>query len=197
MNFNSTTREQWLEEAIVTLKNTIFKEHDVPDILVSVGFPSRRALSSKNRVIGQCFNKVASGDKSTYHIFIHPALASGIEVLEVLVHEIIHTLLPMKTGHKAPFVKIMKAIGLEGKPTATHAGEGLKVCLAQMVKVNLGEFPHIKLDAGSQIKKQTTRMLKVMCPGCECIVRMTAKWLLEAGTPTCGCGTEMFWDEGA
>ena len=44
--------------------------------------------------------------------------------------------------------------------------------------------------------KQTTRMLKVECPACGCIIRMTSKWLEEVGTPTCGCGTRMLTPEG-
>jgi hypothetical protein len=54
----------------------------------------------------------------------------------------------------------------------------------------LPEFPHVKLN-DSAIKKQTTRMLKVECPACGCIARMTAKWLEEVGPPTCGCGVDM------
>jgi hypothetical protein len=186
------TREQWLNNAVRELQSTVFIDHEVPEILVSIGFPSRRATSNKNRVIGQCFNKEASQDKETYHIFITPLLNDGVEVLAVLTHEIIHALLPMGTGHKAPFVKIMKAIGLEGKPTATVPGKDLECFLTQLIANSLGEFPHIGLNAKDmQLKKQTTRLLKVFCPVCGCLARMTMKWLLDPGPPVCGCGTDM------
>lgn len=39
--------------------------------------------------------------------------------------------------------------------------------------------------------ESTSRMLKVECPGCGCILRMTRTWIERAGLPTCGCGTGM------
>ena len=53
-----------------------------------------------------------------------------------------------------------------------------------------------RLDlAKANIKKQTTRLIKVFCPdpGCGYTVRTTAKWLA-VGTPTCVCGEEMVAD---
>lgn len=44
---------------------------------------------------------------------------------------------------------------------------------------------------GRKGKKQTTRMLKVQCPACGYLARVTRKWLEEAGTPTCPCGERM------
>lgn len=35
--------------------------------------------------------------------------------------------------------------------------------------------------------KQTTRLIKVVCPYCECIARITRQWLSEVGAPFCGC----------
>jgi len=40
-------------------------------------------------------------------------------------------------------------------------------------------------------------MPKVTCEECGCAVRMTRKWLEEAGAPTCGCGGEMQQEGGA
>ena len=37
--------------------------------------------------------------------------------------------------------------------------------------------------------KQSTRMLKVLCPSCGYTLRTTARWLA-VGFPTCPCGTE-------
>jgi len=58
----------------------------------------------------------------------------------------------------------------------------------------IGEYPHARLIASNLPKTQTTRMLKVTCKECGCVVRMTRKWLDEAGLPTCGCGSEMMED---
>ena len=53
------------------------------------------------------------------------------------------------------------AIGLEGKMTATTAGDALKALLQAIVK-RLGDYPHEELDISNR-KKQTTRMMKVEC----------------------------------
>lgn len=39
-------------------------------------------------------------------------------------------------------------------------------------------------------KKQTTRMVKVVCAGCGYVARTTHKWLDEAGAPICPCNQE-------
>lgn len=36
-----------------------------------------------------------------------------------------------------------------------------------------------------------SRMLKVSCADCGCVIRMTRTWLDSAGAPTCGCGGTM------
>lgn len=36
-----------------------------------------------------------------------------------------------------------------------------------------------------------TRMVKVTCRKCGCLVRLTRKWLAAPGAPTCACGGKM------
>lgn len=87
---------------------------------------------------------------------------------------------------------MMKAVGLAGKPTATVVDEGtLLYASLEEIASALGKYPHRKLNPQSSEAKQSTRMKKIMCVECGCIVRMTRKWLAEAGCPTCGCGGEM------
>lgn len=40
-------------------------------------------------------------------------------------------------------------------------------------------------------KRQTTRMCKVICEQCGCVIRMTRTWMMQAGLPTCGCRGRM------
>jgi hypothetical protein len=77
--------------------------------------------------------------------------------------------------------------------TATVPGEALKARLKELIG-QLGDYPHARLVASNKPKTQTTRMLKVTCQQCGCVVRMTRKWLDEAGLPTCGCGGKMVED---
>ena len=185
------TREEWLTEGIALLNSEVFAAvgETVPAVRVSVGWPGGRG--SKNSVIGQCWASRAAGD-NVAQIFISPVLEDGVRVLDVLVHELIHAIDDCQSGHRGRFAKIARAVGLEGKLTATAAGEALSVKLSGIL-AKLGDFPHAALvnaTANSGPKKQGTRMLKVECPADGYIVRTTQKWL-DLGVPTCPCGTEM------
>jgi hypothetical protein len=59
----------------------------------------------------------------------------------------------------------------------------------------LPQYPHAALVSLEKEKTQSTRMMKVECQECGCIVRMTRKWLEEAGLPTCACGGEMIQEQ--
>lgn len=185
------TREGWLIAAVEAL-TPLFSEQSIelPAVRVSVGFPGGRG--PKTGVIGQCWNSHASSDAAP-QIFIHPSLVDHDEILATLVHELVHAADDCESGHKGQFVKWARAMGLEGKPTATHAGQDLVDQFKSIIE-HLGDFPHAALGGGDgggdDEKKQSTRMIKVECPSDGYIVRTTRKWL-EIGVPTCPCGTEM------
>jgi hypothetical protein len=85
-------------------------------------------------------------------------------------------------------------MGLEGKMSASTPGEKLQNRLREVV-AKIGPYPHARLTPLCKEKKQTTRMKKVECSDCGCIVRMTRKWLEECGPPTCACGGPMLPEE--
>jgi len=174
-------REDWLQQMIDLLRPDFEKlGKPLPEkIRVSCGFPSKSALANKARRIGECWGVESSEDKS-YQVFISPLLKEGIEVTSTLVHELVHTAVGIECKHRGPFVKVANAIGLEGKMTETTAGEALIARLKELIE-QLGEYPHARLVASNKPKTQTTRMLKVTCKQCGCVVRMTRKWLDEAG----------------
>lgn len=188
------TREQWLEAAVVRLAR-VFKEVGVelPPVKVSVGWPHKGGTASKGKVIGECWKRdVATNNIS--QIFISPGLGEDvIKVLEVLTHELVHAWDDCKSGHKGAFIVTARAVGLEGKMTESHASPQLRDRLERILE-DLGEFPHAALIASAmdkQIKKQSTRMLKLVAPDC-CgyTVRTTQKWI-EQGMPSCPCGNPM------
>jgi hypothetical protein len=190
-------REDWLEKMIDLLRPD-FQQigSSLPGkIRVSCGFPSKSALSRTKRRIGECWGVESSEDRS-FQVFISPLLKESLEVSATLVHELVHTAVGIDCKHRGPFRRVAKAIGLEGKMTATVAGEALQTRLKELIK-QLGDYPHARLVASNRPKTQTTRMLKVTCQQCGCVVRMTRKWLDEAGLPTCGCGGEMVEEEGS
>ena len=83
------TRESYLIRATTILRPFYRKlGYELPEVHVSVGFPSKRATSKNNRCIGQCWH----GDdqkNGKAHLFISPVLdcgtgnvTSGDELLE-------------------------------------------------------------------------------------------------------------------
>ena len=180
-------REQWLQDAVEHLA-PVFRQRTglgLPDVHVSVGWPSTRGLSAKRRTVGQCWPTQEHGAQ----IFISPLLDDAFDVLAVLVHELVHALHP-DSGHRGDFVASARSMGLTKPWTATSAGEDLEPVLTQLIG-ELGEFPHSKIEPGSpKLKPQTTRMRKIECPEDGYTVRTTSKWL-DIGLPTCPCGTEM------
>jgi hypothetical protein len=178
------TREQWLEAAVKALAPRFLAAGSpLPTVRVSVGFPSLRACSTSKARWGECWDKRASADGS-HQIFITPREASGSVVLAVLVHELCHAAVGCKAGHRAPFARLAKALGLTGKMTATTAGPELQRDL-EALEQRLGAYPHAALNAAkSGIKKQTTRLLLAMCPACGYKLRVTRQWA-EIALPTC------------
>lgn len=181
-------RETWLENASALIAEWATERGvDLPKVPVSVGFPLGRARPSAKggaHTIGQCHYTATDGVPQVY---ISPVLHEGPRVLDVLAHELIHAALP-DAGHRAPFTRAARALDLQGKPSATVAGDEFKEQAAGWM-TTLGDYPHAAIDL-TAIKKQTTRMLKVECPCCGYTVRTTQKWL-DMGTPACPFSTRM------
>lgn len=191
-----STREEWLVAGVKALA-PIFEEVDqtLPPVKVSVGWPGGRGR--KNSVIGQCWTPAVAKDEVS-HVFISPVLDDATRVLDVLAHELVHAINFAEgdpCGHRGAFARIAKAIGLEGKMTATVAGEDLAARLKEIAE-DLGEYPHGALstmEGGADgPKKQGTRMIKVECAeGSGYKVRMTRTWLDDFGAPKCPCHDEV------
>ena len=140
MSAKKITREEWLLKATAKLRPLIKKAGaEVGDVLVSVGFAKGRA-----NAIGQCWSPQA--DRGVHQIFICPRLDNAYDALAVLAHELVHAAVGCECGHKGPFKTVARALGLEGKLTATvvppdgELGQFLK-----KLEEQLGPYPHQKL----------------------------------------------------
>lgn len=154
------TREEWLTNA-AELMAPLFESAGITPkpVRISVGFPANKRAGKAGKVIGECHYMASDG---VPQIFIHPVLTDGDRgPLPTLAHELAHAYLPVGTGHKRPFARLVEALGLTGKPTATLAGETFNTDMQAIADV-LGEYPHAALDVSS-IKKQGTRMIKIEC----------------------------------
>lgn len=195
------TREQWLEAAVEKLR-PYFEDHqhDLPDtIRVSCGWPSRGAVSSSNRRLGECWKPEAAKD-GVSQIFVSPFVSDPLRVLDILVHELIHAVYP-DAKHGKVFADAAKDLGLVGKATETVAGEELTERLKLLVE-ELGEYNNASLDkliSSDSPKPQKNRQLKIKCPKTgdheEYILRGSNK-TLDLGLPNCPlCGTTLAREE--
>lgn len=185
-----TTRESWLLAVAEKLK-PIIEQHahgaKFPPVKVSCGWPARSGLRAKTPRIGECWQPTVEGC-DVRHVFISPTQHDSVRVADTLAHELCHAILPKGTGHKGPFARLARSIGLEGKPTATFAGPDFEATLRAIVAEE-GEYPHSRIEA-SNMPKQTTRMYKAECPSCGYTLRLTRRWIAH-GLPTCPCGTPL------
>ena len=176
-------RETYLNKLAYELKKSVFKQAeidiDLKKVKISCGYPTTGA---KGKAIGQCH---ATSNNGYNEIFIHPILQDSIRVAGVLAHELVHAYDDCKNGHNKVFRKIALSIGLEGKMTATTESEQF-VKQAQKIIDKIGEYPHKKLESARTKKKQTTRMVKVVCYNCnEYHVRMS-RTMFKLAPPVCG-----------
>lgn len=180
------TREAWLTAAGEGFKSW-FIAADKPLIVpirLSMGFPSSRALSRTKRTIGECWG-TASSTSGHAEILISPLLDDPMEILGVVAHEMGHAILGPKVGHKAPFAKLMKSLGLVGKATATTPGPEFITRAGDLLET-LGSLPHSRLDPAMRpVKKDGIRQLKCECDECGYVARTSRKWLDIGGPPWC------------
>ena len=184
---STQTRERWLLRGVEALR-PVFAAHAItlPAVRVSTGWPGGKG--TKRTTLAQCWGTASVSD-GVAAIFISPVLAEPVAILAALAHELCHAADDCKSGHKRGFITLTRAIGLVKPWTATQPNEDLKATLVE-IAAELGEYNHGTITNVGRVT-QTTRMLKVECVDCGCVLRMTAKWLTEAGVPTCGCGGGM------
>ena len=178
---NYKNREDWLDAAVSELR-PVFDSVSFPlpaKIRVTCGFPSSRAKANNAR-IGEHWSPSASSDGS-HEILISPTVDDRVDVFAVLVHELAHAATD-GSGHGTRFRTCVKALWLEGKPTATVAGQLFREKFANLLD-QIGAYPHARLNVSGR-KIQATRLLKACCPACGYVVRITKKWA-DQGLPIC------------
>ena len=115
-------REERQMQAVEEIKPMI--EHmgyQVQAVKVSVGFLS---TGGKGRHLGQCWPTESSA-YSINQIFIAPHLLILIEVIDTLVHELVHAEDDCQSGHVENFNRIAKDIGLKSSKRITGARDAI------------------------------------------------------------------------
>jgi len=183
------TREDWLTAAVSEFSiKFVAAGLPLPDrIRVACGFTSggTRKRPGGKVLTGECWQSNRSGDR-TVEIMVSPVEADPVRVLGILAHELCHA--ATGKGHRGEFSRMARELNLEGPLNATVVGQDFKATISPMIK-RLGDYPHAKLDV-SKATKQSTRMLKCVCPVCSYTVRTTGKWLA-VGLPRCPAHGDM------
>jgi predicted Zn-ribbon and HTH transcriptional regulator len=174
------TREAWLLRAIERLR-PIFstKGHHIPQTcMVSCGFAS---TGTRSHHIGQCWSTKSSGN-GTNQIFISPTLVEPFDVLDTLVHELVHAVDDCAHKHGKEFKKIALSLGMVGPMRSAGAGPELKVVLTELA-TRLGSYPHGKLLVSHKKVVHKPRP-RARCKKCGYEVPMFRKFL-SYGPPLC------------
>jgi hypothetical protein len=174
------TREHWLQNA-VDMVEPIFKNkgYKIPKIQVSCGFPS---TGNKTKHIGQCWGRSSTSD-GVNQLFISPILDEPVQVLDTLVHELVHAIDDCIHHHGPEFKKIATDVGLQGPMREASAGPWLKEHLIGIAK-QLGKYPHSKINLAHSSSKKTGPRPRAKCKKCGYEVTPLKKWL-HMGPPLC------------
>lgn len=174
------TREVWLLAAVEEIRPIFsLKGHQIPlDCQVSCGFAS---TGTRSHHIGQCWSRSSSTHERN-QIFISPALCEPAEVLDTLVHELVHAVDNCEHKHGKEFKKIALSLGMEGPMRSAGAGPELKAKL-EVVANALGTYPHGKLKVVHHKAISRSRP-RAKCPTCGFQVPMLKRFLAY-GAPIC------------
>jgi hypothetical protein len=186
-----STREEYLVAGVEEMR-PIFAAYASPiasKIRVTCGFPSS---AKRSGAVGECWADTASADKAM-EILISPTVADPYRVMDILVHELCHTVSGAMNHGKA-FQKAADAMHLvpaAGKAgyKATTGGAAFRAAFGAIID-GLGDYPHAQLSMATR-KTQATRMLKAICPSCGYTVRLTNKWAA-MGLPSCPVDGDTF-----
>ena len=172
-------REAWLAAAVEQLRPLFAqKGYVVPECRVSCGFASTGVRSGH---IGQCWPRRSSRD-GVNQIFISPALEDPVDVLDTLVHELVHAVDDCQHKHGKEFKKIALRMGLKGPMRSAGAGPELKIRL-QALAQSLGAYPHGRLAVPAKAAARPPRP-RARCETCGFEVPMLKKFL-HYGPPMC------------
>lgn len=187
------TREQWLEQAVRAMDKAILKPlgYAMPELWkITCGF----ARSSGHKAIGQCWPPSRAADGKTTHLMVCSTLGEdAVRVLDIVLHEMGHAAVGCEHMHKKPFRDFVKAVGLDGKVTATIATPGGELH-GKLTKIaeRLGAYPHPAIRPGTTKAKAGGGWIRLVSPDCEDYkVVVSPKAVEEHGLPKDPWGNEM------
>lgn len=192
------TREEYLN-AFIDAARPHFERVNAPlpsNVRVAVGFTSRGLKGSR---IGECWSSDASED-GNFEIFIKPTLNDVVRVCDVLTKQLIHCAIGLDKGHNPHFKRVAASLGLVGKAQAMTASADWYAWALPIIE-KLGPMPYGALSAdgmSSARKTQKAALLKVECPVCGWLARVTKKHIEphdHLACPVPSCAGELVCEE--
>jgi hypothetical protein len=186
-----------------------------PPVRVATGFPVNTRVytgkGSRSGAIGQAWHGAVAAD-GIGNIVISPVLIDPVRVGGVHIHERLHHAVGIEHGHRKPFADACRAVDLTMPATATGEGDDFADYMRWTVLPQVGDYPHAEVDFTRPMprkpadpenpdapedpeiypdgrKKQTTRLMKAMCPNrcTEMSVNITRRWATPETMPLCPC----------
>ena len=162
-------REQWLQLATKELSALFELPVNITRVQVTAGLAN---ATIKSKVLSECAPPSASTSGNIYTVYINPTLATAIDVLPPLLHELIHVANHTDAtarSHKGLFARLALDVGFLRPLTTPHPDDELKATLQELADV-LPLYPH---DAaiGAFGKQQKGRALKGECIACGFLFR--------------------------
>lgn len=174
-------REAWLSD-IASSMHGWFNDlgFPLPPFEIRTGFPSAGRRSPN------ITESWAQNDTESYVIYVRPDRDDRVEVAAALAHQLCRIAVGQKDSHGHLFRHLAISIGLRGRKTESPPGVLFKE-LVKPVLDDLGDLPCPEVIPTDKEKKtrQTTRMVKVTCPVCGYVARVSRKWLDSVGPPHC------------
>tara|TARA_R110002050_G_scaffold105904_4_gene215691 strand:+ start:236 stop:913 length:678 start_codon:yes stop_codon:yes gene_type:complete len=196
---NTMNRETYLN-LIIDKAEPIFAENDYDlkalraKIMVACGYPPNTRIGAKFNTLGVHINPKASST-SKHEIFINPVVDDTYNVIDILLHELVHAvqtdLYPESKSHGKEFISICKKVGMNGSKKYAQACAGIE--LSKLIKEwikEIGKYPHGSINLKADRKKQSTRLIKLECSCCGFIARCSNGAINNYGLPF-HCGVEM------
>jgi hypothetical protein len=209
-------RESWLYRGVEIFRPR-FTEIGFPlpeKVRVAVGFGPTGARQENATILGVTISRQHVQD-SVNEIWISPEDADTANMLETLLHELIHAALNNEDGHRGRFAEAATRLGFLGPMVSTPSSVELAAELITIAE-SLGEYPGAQVDltkifneitvgpdgnalpvkpSSSGPPRQTNRHVKLVCvaPGCDCggyTVRTSRSWI-KIGAPSCPFGSVM------
>jgi hypothetical protein len=175
-------REQWLKElanrAIPVIASSREYSEEETSVKLSCGFPAKQG---KRKQVNACLVPPTNSDEFNAEIFVTPELSAKREVARA----VLPLLVAVVTGdyqQRTNYRNAIRALGLNSEELPTWAKSLIEA---------LPAYPHASLTL-PEVKKQSTRLIKVHCAPCGYIARVSRSTLENLGAPICpACNQSM------